>query len=369
MRILPLRPGGPLYHGRAPALAADAERLPLLHPACVLALLAWLARRPHVLLRILGSLVLEARSPRILAKNVLILPKACWIATRARAFGATHVHAQWAGTTTTAAWIAATLLDLPFSFTAHRWDIGEDNMLGFKVRQAAFARTSDGAGAIEMAERARGSGKKPWLLHLGVDLPAVPPDRPLPPAGRMRILVPANMVPKKGHAVLLEALRHPILEGLDLHVTCAGDGPLRQEIERGLQESGLGGRVTLAGMWPLERLHAEMASGRYDAVVLPSIVTPDGETEGTPVSLVEALAHGLPVIASAIGGIPELLEGGCGVLVPHSQPEALAKAIADLARHPEAARAMARSGHERVRATYEIGSVAQALLARLGART
>ena len=117
------------------------------------------------------------------------------------------------------------------------------------------------------------------------------------------------------------------------------------------------------------RLHAEMASGSYDAVVLPSIVTPDGETEGTPVSLVEALAHGLPVIASAIGGIPELLEGGCGILVPHSQPEALAKAIADLARHPETARALARSGYERVRATYEVGSVAEALLARLVAPT
>ena len=365
MRILPLRPTGPLYHGRSPALAEHAERLPLLHPSGILALLTWLCRRPHVAMKILGSIVLEARSPRILAKNLLVLPKACWIASRARAFGATHVHAQWAGTTTTAAWVAATLLDVPFSFTAHRWDIGEDNMLAFKVRRAAFARTSDGAGAIELAERARGSGKEPWLLHLGVDLPAAPPEHPLPPAGRLRILVPANMVPKKGHAVLFEALRHPVLEGLDLHVTCAGDGPSRPDIERDLQESGLAGRVTLAGMWPLERLHAEMASGTYDAVVLPSIVTPDGETEGTPVSLVEALAHGLPVIASAIGGIPELLEGGCGILVPHSQPEALAKTIADLARHPETARALARSGYERVRATYEVGSVAETLLARL----
>lgn len=365
LRILPLRPGGELYHGRAAGLATCAEAKGLFHPATWLALATWLMRRPGKLAEILRTILTESRSSRIVLKNLAVLPKACWIASRTRAFGGTHVHAQWAGTTTTAAWIAATLLDLPFSFSAHRWDIGEDNMLALKTRRAAFARTSDGAGARELAEKAGPDAPAPWLLHLGVDLPACLPDRPTPPAGRLRVLVPANMVPKKGHAVLLEALAHPALADVDWHVTCAGDGPLLPEVTRAVEARGLSGRVKLVGMWPLERLHAALAGSDFDAVVLPSIETPDGETEGTPVSLVEALAHGLPVIASAIGGIPELLEGGCGVLVPHSQPEALALAMAGLARDPAGARELALRGHQRVQADYEVGSVARALLARV----
>ncbi|MEB3298747.1 MAG: glycosyltransferase family 4 protein [Candidatus Sericytochromatia bacterium] len=365
LQILPLRPSGPLYHGRASQLAPVTEALPLLHPQALLSALYWLLQRPLCVASTLGILLAQSRTPLIAMKNLAVLPKACWIATRAQRAGSTHLHAQWAGTTTTAAWIASRLTDLPYSFTAHRWDIGEDNLLATKVRTAAFARTSDGAGAVELAAKAGPGAPTPWLLHLGVDLPPSPPTRPLPPVGQLRVLVPANLVPKKGHVVLFEALRDPALQGLDLHVTCAGDGPLRASLEEALLERGLQARVTLAGMWPLERLHAEMASGRYDAVVLPSIVTSDGETEGTPVSLVEALAHGMPVLASGIGGIPELLEDGCGLLVPPADPAALAAGLARLARDPDAARAMAEAGLARVSRDYEVEAVARALLARI----
>ena len=112
---------------------------------------------------------------------------------------------------------------------------------------------------------------------------------------------------------------------------------------------------------PHGRLLEELAGGRWDVVVQPSVVLPDGETEGIPVTLLEAMAHGVPVVASAIGGIPELLDGNAGLLVPPDDPGALADALARLAADPELRAGLAVSGRRRIAEEFEAGSVARRL--------
>ena len=104
--------------------------------------------------------------------------------------------------------------------------------------------------------------------------------------------------------------------------------------------------------------------GAADVVVLPSIITAQGKMEGLPVALMEALAVETPVIASAISGIPELVEDGVtGVLVPPGDPQALAAALARLAADPEQRARLGRQGREQVRAQHDIHANVAALAA------
>jgi glycosyltransferase involved in cell wall biosynthesis len=155
--------------------------------------------------------------------------------------------------------------------------------------------------------------------------------------------------------VLLGARGTPVV------VEIVGGGPLHERLQSQIDAASLGDVVRLQGPMPHGRLLEELAGGRWDVVVQPSVVLPDGETEGIPVTLLEAMAHGVPVVASAIGGIPELLDGDAGLLVPPADPAALADALARLAADPELRADLAVSGRSRIAAEFEAGSVARRL--------
>jgi glycosyltransferase involved in cell wall biosynthesis len=113
-------------------------------------------------------------------------------------------------------------------------------------------------------------------------------------------------------------------------------------------------------------LLAGLVEGRWDAVVLPSAPTPEGDQEGVPVSLIEAMAAGVPVVSTRSGSIPELVTEGSGLLVPAADPQALRGAIESL-RDPELRRRLSRAGRERVEREFDVDRVA-AELADLFAR-
>ena len=175
------------------------------------------------------------------------------------------------------------------------------------------------------------------------------------------VLAAGNLVDKKGHSVLVEAAGLLRAGGTPITVEIVGGGPLEERLQSLIDVSSLGEVVRLAGPMPHGRLLGELAAGRWDVVVQPSVVLPDGETEGIPVTLLEAMAHGVPVVASAIGGIPELLEGGSGLLVPPEDPGALADALAGLAADPELRAALGESGRQRIAQEFEAGTIARRL--------
>jgi glycosyltransferase involved in cell wall biosynthesis len=156
------------------------------------------------------------------------------------------------------------------------------------------------------------------------------------------LLFVGRLVRRKGVDVLLRAAK--ILEGDSrLHLRIVGGGPEKENLEREARKLGLGDRVTFEGVVDNARIDALFAE--CDALVLPAIITETGETEGLGVVLIEAMGYGKPVIASAAGGIVDIVKDDeTGILVPPGDADALAKAISRVMDQPEDLDRVARKG-------------------------
>jgi glycosyltransferase involved in cell wall biosynthesis len=276
-----------------------------------------------------------------------VLLKAALVARRLEAMGVGHVHAHWATHPALAAWTVRALTGLPYSFTAHAHDLYVDRaMLREKVRDAAFVVTISEFNRRLLEEvcgpDARG---KVHVVRCGVDLRAfAPAPRRAPPVPTFACV--ASLRPYKGHAVLLEAAALLRARGLALRVLLVGDGPLRGDLEARVARLGIGDTVTFRGALAHEEIPEILASAT--AAVLPSVTQADGQMEGIPVALMEAMAAGVPVVSTRLSGIPELVrDGEGGLLVPERDPEALAAAMARLAADPALAARLA-AGARRV---------------------
>ena len=166
----------------------------------------------------------------------------------------------------------------------------------------------------------------------------------LPPAARALGVI-AQLIPRKGHRHLLAALPALLQRHADLHVLCLGRGPLRAELEAAIAAPPWRGRVHLAGF-------------RTDlARLLPCLygVVHPAEMEGLGVSLLQAAAAGVPIVASRVGGIPEAVRDGInGLLVPPADPGALAQALARLLADPVLAAELGRRGRALVHDEFSV---------------
>jgi len=343
--IVPMYPRGERIHADADRHRERTVSEPLVSRSVAAAAARALPRSLPALGRTLRT------RPRLAVKNLAVHPKALWLARLVRELGTEHVHAHWAAASATLAMVAAEQARVPWSLTAHRWDIREDNLLRTKASSACFVRAISEAGARELEERVGVEGWRPVMLRMGVELPS---GRATPrEGGELRLVTPANLLPVKGHRYLFEALAQ--LEGVSLDV--AGEGSLRSELER--RAKGL--PVEFLGAIPHPELLESLTGGRWDAVVLPSVPTPEGDREGVPVSLIEAMAAGVPVVSTSCGAIPELVTEGTGLLVPPADPAQLADALQRL-RDPELLQRLSAAGRNRVETEFDVERVA----ARLG---
>lgn len=352
---VPVRP-------RGTATTPDAEpltlRKPLVDREILLAALVQLATAPRSTVQ---AFLLLFRSPRpnVLMRNLAAFPKALWLARVACARQVDHIHAHWAGPPSTVALVASRLSGVPWSFSAHATEIFAGNLLREKCRSAVFVRFV----ATAMMERARsvapGVDDSRWvLLRLGVEVPASAGPHPSndPPV----LLLPASFVPGKGHDIALEAAKRLVEQGHRLELWLAGSGPLERQVRQRARELDLDDVVRFHGYVPNAELLAWLATGRVDVVVLAS------DAEGLPISLVEALAHGVPAVGTDVGGVAELLGDGCGVVVPPSEPEALAAALAQLLSAPGLRAEYARSGRKRIEDEFAVSEVVRRLQGLLG---
>ncbi len=354
--VVPVRPRGAVT---TPDAAPLALRRPLLDAAVARAAVVETLRAPRA---VLSALLLLFRRPvrGVLLRNLAGFPKALWLASVARSWSADHIHAHWAGPPSTVALVASRLSGIPWSFTAHAAEIEARNQLRAKAASASFVRfvarsSMDLARALEP-----GIDDTRWeLVRLGIELPPAR-ETPVEPNRPPVVLVPARLGPEKGHRTLLEAVRLLEARGTELTVWLAGSGPLRDEVERRVRVLGLEGAIRILGYVPNAEILGWLAAGRIDLVVLPS------DSEGLPVSLVEALANGVPAVASDVGGVSELLGDGCGLLVPAGDAGALADAVSRLLASPELRRACARAGRERVEREFAVEAVVRRLRELLG---
>ena len=167
---------------------------------------------------------------------------------------------------------------------------------------------------------------------------------------RFQVLFVGRLVERKGVTHLIEAVRR-LPADLEARLVVIGDGPERQSLEAQTRAAGLEGRVEIRGRVSDAALRE--AYGAADVLVLPSILDARGDTEGLGVVLLEAMSYGVPVVASDIGGITDIVENEkSGLLTPPAEPELLARALERLARDPALAARLVTAGEQRVRAAF-----------------
>jgi len=355
LMIVPRRSRDAVVHDNVGALLPRTRVLPRAG-AVAAAVAGALARSPR---RTVGAFwrLRRTRPRRRTIANAVATAQGIWLARIAREWGADHIHAHWAHLTATLAMGASTVSGIPWSFTAHRYDVFLNNLLTDKLRSARFGRFI----AREMLAVARplvapDAFDRAVVVHMGVALPAAPDG--MPPRTTPVLLCPARLAPIKGHGDLLEAAARLAARGIRFELWLAGEGPERAAIERRIGERGLGERVRLLGTVPHAELLGMYRDRQADGVVLPSL------HEGLSVALVEAMAYGVPVIATGVGGVPELLEHGAGVLVPPGDADALTEALARVLGSSTLRAELAHAGRRRVEAEFEVGAIARELVRR-----
>lgn len=285
------------------------------------------------------------RSPVLyLLKSLWLIPLAAWLGRDLERRGIRRLHAHWASYATTVALVVHWLYDIPFSFTAHAYDIYlVPRLLGVKVREAEFAVTCARVNA-EFLNRLAGTspGERVVVNYHGVSLDRFRPlPRPDAAAALPTLVTCGRLEPYKGHHVLLRAaaaLDRPV------RVVLIGEGPQRQKLAQLATELGIAERVEFTGPLPQARL-AEIYA-KADVFVLASVIIErSGKRDVIPNVLAEAMAMRLPVVATSVSGIGELVtDGVSGRLVAPNDPAALARVIGELLDDPAQRQRLAAEG-------------------------
>jgi glycosyltransferase involved in cell wall biosynthesis len=289
----------------------------------------WMLRRPRELARCATTLIRAYRGQwGLLARALTTLPLAAAHARGVQRSKTGHIHAHFATYPAIAAWVCARLTGVTYSITTHAHDIFVDrSMLATLVREASFVATISEFNRSLLAPYATGTGVHVHVVRCGVDPDAyIFRARNMPQTGPIKALCVASLEEYKGHRVLLEALGSGDDELARIQLDLVGAGKLEREVRAQIAQLHLTERVHLLGL-KSETEVAALLEGA-DLFVLPSIVASDGQMEGIPVALMEALAAGVPTIATQLSGIPELVQDEItGVLARPGDPLDLARAL------------------------------------------
>lgn len=367
--VIPVRPGFALFHGElARRMDQYAIRLPVISPMILGYAAAAFLRSPRRVGRALVEIIRDGTSFRVLVKNLAAFPKAVYVARLIRQFGAHHIHAHWASVPATMALVVSRLTGVPWSFTAHRWDIAENNLLGIKVRAAVFGRVISLNGQNEIL-KILGESRCSTLhvIHMGTAVPDQNDACFAKNNRKFHIASIGNLIEVKGHRYLIEACQLLRQRGFRFVCHLIGDGPLRSDLEAMVQQCGLQESVRFLGALPHDEVIRMLREREIDVVVHPSVETSSGEHEGIPVALMETLAHRVPAISTESGAIPELLGDGAGVLVKPADAAALADAIQRVVEDSAYRASLVEAGFGRVIANFNIRTVAEQLVALMEA--
>ncbi len=296
--------------------------------------------------------LVEAKGHAYAVKRFL---QAGYIAEHLRRHPVDGIHAHFASSATRVANLVHHLIGLPYSFTAHAKDIFHESVkpesLRAKIRDARFVVTVSRFNQRYLQDLAQGDGEIRCLYN-GIDLARFRPGRPEQRRDN-RILAVGRLVEKKGFGDLIQACGLLARQGLDFHCQIIGKGPLREELNCQIQELGLADRVKLVGPRPQDGV---LKAYRQAALfALPCIVGQDGNRDGLPTVLLEAMATGLPVISTELTGVPEIIDQDRnGLLVPPGDVPALAQALAQLLTNPERRRAMGIAARAKVEQEFDV---------------
>lgn len=323
------------YPARGLASLIGFARVALRHPigvaGTVAAVLADGWRRPPTALKSLGALWRG-------------LGRLDWV----RQFAPDLIHAHWATYPSTVAWALARLTGLPFGFTCHAHDIFiERQLLARKIAEAQLPVTISQYNVDWLQDRLQSRlPQKFRIVHCGVDLATIPAH---PQCGRTpgSILSVGRLDPIKGFDTLIDALALLKQRNVAFRCRLVGAGELENDLKARARARDVANHIEFTGVRGQDAVRAWMAES--EIFVMPSQIAADGNRDGIPVALMEAMASGCAVVGTRVSGIPELIEDQRdGLLVEARQPQQLADALQRLLADAELRRRLADQGRRRV---------------------
>ena len=311
----------------------------------ILAVMKTAVTRPMLFFRALQlTFKMGIRADRPLPFHFIYLAEACRIIPWMNEFGTCHIHAHFGDNSTEVVMLASVLGGPPYSMTVHgsaEWDRPEFLRIGEKARRAAFVVAISSFGRSQMYRWTRyNDWPKIHVVHCGLDKTFY--DVPAVPFPSIRRLVSVGRLCKeKGQMLLLDAMKLLDLRGKHFELVFAGDGEMRPELESLITQYKLQNKVRITGWINGDQVREEILAS--SGLVLPSFA------EGLPVVIMEAMALRRPVLATYVGGIPELvLPRENGWLFPAGDVGALANVIEDFMNTPsEILEKMGEAGHSR----------------------
>jgi glycosyltransferase involved in cell wall biosynthesis len=261
--------------------------------------------------------------------------QAAVLARGVRLQGIRHLHAPFASTAATVARLAARFAGIPYSFTAHAKDIYHASVrpedLLRKLTEAAAVITVSEYNLAYLRRTYGAAAGRVRRIYNGLDLEQF---RYEPPQERpARVVAVGRLVEKKGFGDLVEACGVLARRGRRFECQIIGEGPLEAELQERIERCGLQGRVVLLGPRPESEVMRQVQGAAMFA--LPCVVGTDGNRDGLPTVLLEAMALGTPCVSTDVTGIPEVVrDGETGLVVPQHAPEVLAGAMERLLGDP-----------------------------------
>lgn len=281
--------------------------------------------------------------------------QAVGLAALVRERGITHLHAHFANVAATVARMAAALAGITYSVTAHAKDIFHEEVEAAKlaaiVEDAESVISVSDFNVAHLRREVPAAAARVHRVYNGIELEhfpfSVPRDRP------PRILAVGRLVEKKGFDDLIEACALLAEDGELFECRIVGEGVMGDELRRQVARRGLEEIVTFTGAASQEQVRAEMTSAAVLAV--PCVVGADGNRDGLPTVLLEAMALGTPCVATPVTGIPEvLLDGRTGIEVPQRAPIALASALALVLGAEDLGVALARGARQLIEERFDV---------------
>lgn len=266
------------------------------------------------------------------------------------------MHAHFASSATRVANLVYHLCGIPYSFTAHAKDIFHesvsDDSLRAKIRDARWVATVSQFNVDHLRALVGDGPGEVRRLYNGIDLTHFRPDSTTPRQPNL-ILGVGRLVEKKGFDVLLQACAILAQRGVDFQCEIIGKGDRRGQLEEMRSAYGLQERVHLLGPKPQDDVL--QAYQRSAIFTLPCIIGKDGNRDGLPTVLLEAMAAGLPAVSTAVTGNPEIIDHGeNGFIVPPNDPLALANALQELLLNPPLRRQMAAAARAKVERCFDV---------------
>ncbi len=279
---------------------------------------------------------------------------------------ADHLHAHFASTPTRVALFAHRLSGIPYTFTAHAKDIFVSDPEAFRVKlegaRAVVTCTQYNRDFLSKQYGPLCDGKLHCIYH-GLDISQFKFSLSRrDEAGEPVILSVARLIEKKGLEDLIIAADILRRRGRNFKVEIIGTGPLRDPLKAHARRLGLAERVSLVGAQAHDAVC--LAYQRASVFVLPCVVAANGDRDGIPNVLLEAMASGVPVVSTPISGIPEVIESGVnGILVPQHDARSLADAIERLLASRELSERLARAARTKLESSFSLEASAEQLLA------